>query len=465
MRLCTIIILAVLLCACNTSSNEVIDGILEVPENRNDSNSRTLKLVYKVLKAKKPDSLKVPIVYLMGGPGGATLILEEFWENNPLRKDRDIILMDQRGTGESEANCIEMGAAMFDIMRQDLDAKGEINALKTIFSECKETMKKDGVDLAGYNSRENAADFDDLRKALGYKKWNLLGGSYGSRLGLNIMRDYPEGIRSSVLAASHTPEADALNNLIPNFENSLFSVLRRCKENEDCNSRYPNLKERLLNALKKLESDPLHFYYDGKLFIMNPQDALTVFNLSVYHRQSMANIPLLIEALENGETEPLVNVLKGIENMFNLINRPMLNSVITYEELPFYDEFAMIESLKQSEIAFNMLQYADMGIEILNDWHPYRASEIENQAVVSEIPTLMVSGGLDHVTPVSNTTEALKHLKHGNEVIFPDDGHSLFNPCFFQIAEDFLNNPTQKPDITCSSKRKPIEWNLTKVVQ
>lgn len=465
MRSCIILMLAVLICACSTSSNEVIEGILEVPENRNDSNSRTLKLVYKVLKAKTSDSLKAPIVYLMGGPGGATLITEEFWENNPLRKDRDIVLMDQRGTGNSEANCTEMGAAMFDIMRQDLDAKGEINALKTIFSECKETMKNDGVDLAGYNSRENAADFEDLRKALGYKKWNLLGASYGSRLGLNIMRDFPDGIRSSVLAVSHTPEADALNNLIPNFENALFSILGRCEENDDCNSRYPNLKERLLKILKKLESDPLRFDLEGNPFIINPQDAWTVFNLSVYDRRSMADIPFLIEALENGETEPLVNILKGIENMYGLINRPMLNSVITYEELPFYDELAMIESLKQSEIAGNMLQYSDIGIEILNDWHPFRAADIENQPVVSEIPTLMVSGGLDHVTPVSNTTQALKHLKNGYEVIFPDDGHSLFNPCFFEITEDFLNNPTKRPDITCSSKRKPIEWNLTKFVQ
>ena len=198
---------------------------------------------------------------------------------------------------------------------------------------------------------------------------------------------------------------------------------------------------------------------------MNPQDALTVFNLSVYHRQSMANIPLLIEAFENEEAKPFFTILKGIENMYNLINRPMLYSVITYEELPFYDELAMIESLKQSEIAVNMLQYADIGIEILNDWHPYRASEIENQPVVSDIPTLMVSGGLDHVTPVSNTTEALKNLKNGYEVIFPDEGHNLFNPCFFQIVEDFLNNPTQRPDITCSSKRNPIEWNLDKLVK
>ena len=143
MRLWIILFFVVLLGACNTNPPyETIDGILKVPENRNNPNSRTLKLVFKVLKAKKPDSLKSPIVYLQGGPGGATLVMEEFWKNHSLRNDRDIVLMDQRGTGASEANCIEMGEAMFAIMKQNLDEEGETKALNAIFSDCKESLKK-----------------------------------------------------------------------------------------------------------------------------------------------------------------------------------------------------------------------------------------------------------------------------------------------------------------------------------
>jgi pimeloyl-ACP methyl ester carboxylesterase len=466
MRSWVILIFTVLLCACNiTSPNEIIDGILEVPENRKNSNSRTLKLVYKVLKAKKADSLKAPIVYLQGGPGGATLIMEEFWKNHPLRNDRDIVLMDQRGTGDSEANCIEIGDAMFAIARHDLDNEGEIRALKAILLECKETMKHDGVDVAGYTSKENAADFEDLRKALGYEKWNLFGVSYGSRLGLTIMRDFPNGVRSAVLAAILAPETNYINDYFRNFEHSLLSVLERCEKNEDCNNRYPNSKERLLRTLEKLQSDPLHFDYEGKPFVLNPQDALLVLNLSLYDRNSIGNIPLLIEALESGETEPLVNAIKGIEYLYTLINWPMNYSVMIYEELPFYDELAMVESLKRSEILVSLSLSSDFGVELLNNWHSYRASELENQAVVSEIPTLMASGGLDHVTPISNATEALKHLKNGYELIFSDEGHSLYNPCFFQITEDFLNDPFHKPDLECSSIRNPLEWNLLKPVQ
>lgn len=452
--------------SCSTTPQYVvIDGILEIPENRKNTNSRTLKLAYKVLKAKNADSKKAPIVFLQGGPGGATLIMEPFWENNPLRNDRDIILMDQRGTGISEANCIDMGKTMFSIARQDLDFEEEINAIKTILSECKETMKHDEVDLAGYTSAENAADFEDLRKTLGYKQWNLFGVSYGSRLGLTIIRDFPEGIQSAVLAGILAPETNYINNASGNFESSLFNILNRCKENKNCNDRYPNLKARLLKMLKKLQSEPLHFEYKEEPFILNSQDALAILFVSLYDRYSIGNIPLLIDAMENEEKQSLIEALKGIEYMYSLVNWPMNFSVMTYEEFPFYDEIALVESLKRSEALFNLPLSTNSGMELMNDWHAHRASELENQPVVSEIPTLMASGALDHITPSSNAVGALKHLKNGYELIFPDESHNLFNPCFFQITEDFFNDPFHTPDMQCSTTRHPIEWNLVSPVQ
>jgi pimeloyl-ACP methyl ester carboxylesterase len=216
------LLLLVVLFACNkTSPGEVLDGVLKVPENRNNPNSRTLKLVYKVLKAKETDSTKAPIVYLQGGPGAATLIMEEFWANHPLRTDRDIVLMDQRGTGESEANCIKSKKALFTVMRQDYDIEEDYEATKILLAECKKTIQKEGVDLEGYNSRENAADFEDLRKALGCKKWNLFGASYGSRLGLTIMRDFPESVRSAILLGVFPPESNLFGDRVRSVDISL----------------------------------------------------------------------------------------------------------------------------------------------------------------------------------------------------------------------------------------------------
>ncbi|WP_281540573.1 alpha/beta fold hydrolase [Maribacter aestuarii] len=463
MRSWTVLFLVVLFHGCNTAPPyEVIDGILEVPENRLNSDSRTLKLVYKVLKAKKADPLKSPILYLQGGPGASTLIMEESWKNHPLRKDRDIVLMDQRGTGASEANCVDMGKAIFAIARQDLGPKEELWALDSIFNQCRNALSQKGVDLAGYTSQENATDFEDLRKELGYEQWNLYGASYGSRLGLTIMRDFPNSVRSSIFVGVFAPESQ-LSETIIDFEKSLFEVLRRCEQNEKCNSSYPSLKTRLLKTLKRLESEPLHLNYNSQSFVLNRRDALLLLHQSLYSRYSIGYIPELIEAMEKGKSEPIESALQRVEFIYNFVNWPMNNSVMAYDELPFIDSLEVINAQEKSELGFDIMTFE--GFNSLSDWHPFRAPVLENQPVISEIPTLMASGSLDPVTTTRNTNEALVHLKNGYGVVFPDESHDLFNPCFLQITEDFLNNPYDKPDLVCSSIRQPIEWNLAKPSQ
>lgn len=457
-RLWTVLILAIFFHSCNTTSpNEIIEGILEVPENRLNPDSRTLKLVYKVLKAKKADSLKSPILFLQGGAGASTLIMEEYWKNHHFRNDRDIVLMDQRGTGASEANCIDMGKAIFAIARQDLGPKEELLALDSIFNQCKEALNQKRIDLAGYNSREIAADFEDLRKGLGYEHWNLYGASYGSRLGFTIMRDFPNSVRSSIILGVFAPESD-LSETIIDFEKSLFEVLRRCEQSEKCNSRYPNLKNRLFKILIKLKSEPLHFDYNSQPFVLNRRDALFLLHQALYSRYSIAYIPEIIVAMEKGELEPIKIALQRIEFIYNIVNWPMNNSIMAYEELPFIDSLEIINAQGKSELGFDIMTFE--GFNSLSDWHPFRAPVLENQPVISDIPTLMVSGSLDPVTPISNSIEALRYLKNGYGVVFPDESHDLANPCFLQIAEDFLNNPFHKPDLDCSTIRQPIEWNL-----
>jgi len=391
------------------------------------------------------------------------LIMEEFWKNHPLRKDRDIVLMDQRGTGASEANCINIGETIFALLKQDFNKGEETKALKTILASCKETLKQKGVDLNGYNSRENAADFENLRETLGYKKWNLFGGSYGSRLGITIMRDFPKSVRSAVLIGIFAPETDLFGAMFTNFENSLLAVLERCKKSKDCNDKFPNLKKRLLKVLKKLKNDPLRFKYDGKPFVLNSQDACLMLYSSLYDRHSIGNIPLLVEALEIKNYQALKNATNVLDIIYNSFNWPMNLSVLAYEELPHYDSIALNKSINQSEIGIEIAP--SFGIEPLKNWHMHRASDFENQAVISEIPTLMVSGSLDPVTPPSNATNALKHLVNGYGIVFSDESHALNNHCFDKIAENFINNPTLRPDIACSSVTRNIEWNLSGTLQ
>lgn len=466
-RIAVILCLLAVLYACdNTSQNDVLNGVLEVPENRRDSNSRTLKLVYKVLKAKKADPSKAPIVYLQGGSGVATvMIMEEFWANHPLRKDRDIVLLDQRGTGASGAYCIHFGESLFSIRAEDYNAVQAYGAMATLLAACKKEIQQKGIDLEGYNSREDAADFEDLRKALGYKKWNLYGGSYGTRLGLTIMRDFPESVRSAILSAVFPPDFNSFVDHVRTIEISLLMVFQKCGENPACNSRYPNLKERLQKVLTKMQTEPLRLAYKGKPYVLNSHEAFELIVQSLYDRYLIGNIPNLIEALENGEPQPIIEVMKTWEPVSDVMNFPTNFSVSAYEVLPLYNESDFEMAINQSEFGYARAFY-ELDIKLRADWHSYRASTTEFQPVVSDIPTLLLSGELDPVAPPGNATEALKYLRNGYEVIFSNESHGLLsNPCFTKMTEDFVNNPFQKPNINCSSETGPIEWNLSKLAQ
>ncbi|WP_172435816.1 alpha/beta hydrolase [Sediminicola luteus] len=441
------------------SSDSIVEGTLEVPENRNDPNSRSLFLKYKVLKALSPDSLKAPIVYLQGGPGGATLIMEKYFLEHPLRKDRDIVLMDQRGTGESSAICTDLGQSVFELMRQNLNLTENVKATQALLASCKKYAENNNVDLAGYNSRENAADFEDLRKSLGYEAWNIHGSSYGTRLGLTFMRDFPGGIRSAVFAGVLPIESGDLASKVLNIERSLDLVFENCTSNPNCHSRFPDLKNRLKTVLTTLDETPWHLKYKGNDFVLNAHDAFSLIILQLYDRRTIGQIPSFIEALENKDTKPIVHSLQGYEPFIGMVNIAMHYSVMAYEEFPFSPMEKIDEAIKNAHFK-NAYASTLPFYEIIADWHPYRAAPIENEAVVSDIPTLLISGEFDPATPPFDALSTQKHLVNGYAVVFENESHHFSNPCLTQIITDFIDSPFQKPNMDCSSKVAPIPWDL-----
>ena len=141
-----------------------------------------------------------PILYLEGGPGGSALADPDYWLESLLHTSRDIILLDQRGTGFSLPS--------LDCPETDAYTKEEdygYDSMVAAATACRDRLTLDGVDLAQYNSANSAADVEDLRLALGIDKWNLYGVSYGTRLALTVMRYFPAGVRSVVLDSVYPP--------------------------------------------------------------------------------------------------------------------------------------------------------------------------------------------------------------------------------------------------------------------
>jgi len=440
------------------NDNSVDCGFIEVPENRNDPNSRKIQLAFLVLKARKANAEKDPIVYLTGGPGGATLIQAGFWANSPLRRDRDFVLVDQRGTGYSNAVCNDLGTDLLSILAEDYDMAEEDKALREAAAGCKAELKKAGVDQAGYNTVHNAQDLDDLRKALGYEKWNLFGGSYGSRLALVYMRDFPDQTKTAVISALFPPQSSLYENFIGNFNRSLSLMFDACEADGSCNRRYPDIRNIFFEVLKSLEQKPYTFKWGGEPFVLNAQDMLMLTHQLLYARQTYGQIPNLIMAIKEKDESVLQAAVQTLSGRAQIINFAMNWSFNAYDEIAFYGGADIRKDLEAHPKLKPGPAFFMNDPDIVAEWHLHRAPASEKEPIHSDIPTLLANGTLDPVTPPDNARETLKTLPNGYFAEFPSDGHSVFGGCYFGMVQQFLDNPDKAPDMSCAAKPLRVNW-------
>ena len=233
-------------------------GYLVVPENRSRPTGRTIRLMVAKYPARSPEKRPDPVVYLAGGPGDIVPLEVNGLIAADFIRDRDILVMSQRGTMFSEPalTC----AASDDFARELLGLRFYSEATKRAHlaatEACHRELAATGADLSAYNSTESAADFADLRKVLGYDTWNVYGTSYGSYLAQTLMRDHPEGIRSvvldSVLPTTYNVAANWLN-----ARDGFDNLFQACAAEAACNAAHPRLEETFTGLVNKLEAEPL----------------------------------------------------------------------------------------------------------------------------------------------------------------------------------------------------------------
>jgi Predicted hydrolases or acyltransferases (alpha/beta hydrolase superfamily) len=239
-------------------------GYLTVPEDRSQSDGSTIRLYVAIFRSPNENPAPDPVIYLAGGPGGNALegIAYSFNDNfAPFLADRDVIVFDQRGTGYSEPSLAapELINLTYETLDQDLTPK-EYNELSLeALSDCHDRLVAEGINLGAYNSAENAADLNDLRIALGYEEWNLFGVSYGTRLALTAMRDYPEGIRSVILDSSCPLEVDLYYEGPTNANRAFRVFFDECASDLACSEAYPDLESVFYGVVDQLNSSPVIF--------------------------------------------------------------------------------------------------------------------------------------------------------------------------------------------------------------
>ncbi len=436
---------------CSSTSesrrSEIEFGKLEVPENRNDSDSRNISLSY-VYIPKTGSNDYPPMIFLQGGPGGSSLLMQNFFSNSPLRKNHDIILFDARGTGSSEAHCQEVGLEFLSLMAKDLTIQEEYEGTLELCKQCKKELESNNVDLAGYNSLENAADVEALRKHLGIDKWILLGGSYGTRLGLTYMREY-KAAEAAILMGLFPLEVNIYEGFVEGFNGALEYLFETCASDPDCNGRYPNFRSVFYETIEKLRTNPKSVQYQGEDFVINAQDALLLIHQMLYGRGTIQQVPAFVQALNGGETRVINQSINSTAARLSAINIATYLSVQAAEEVQFNDDNSFENQLSTYPDLKPGPAFFATDQKVLNQWHSHRSKAKENKRVNVKTPMLITNGIFDPITPIVNARNVMEYLPNATLVEFPLDGHSTFNSCFFNMVEDFVESGYKPPNASC----------------
>lgn len=443
-------------------SETVVCGKVSVPELHSKLFGKRLELTVLTLKARTNTPLPDPIIFLQGGPGGAALETIDYWQDLPWRDERDIILIDQRGTGYSEPDlkCPELY---------------EMEDLLEAAQACRDRLAR-VTNLQAYNSYENAADIALVIKALGYEEANLYGVSYGTRLALTIMRDHPTNIRSVVLDSTYPPQVERLIETKSNFYAMLQNLFADCKAIESCDAAYPELENNFVQTLKRLEQAPASIWSDA--IYLSGSDFLGVYFQAMYDERILKNIPFSMDRLAESNYGDSILLLSGIAEPNDLDNRAVLFarfleviidmiqnfwrdvyaegvyfSTECQEDVPFQKRVQIERATAALPEIFQTaaLDQADFMFDICDIWRVQRSKAIENEAVTSDIPTLVLAGRYDPVTNVKWGELAASTLSNSFFYTYPNAAHGVFlsGDCPVNMVQAFLNNPTSEPDSSC----------------
>jgi pimeloyl-ACP methyl ester carboxylesterase len=442
------------------SELDVTCGDLIVPENRfaPGENPPMIRLHVAIVASQSEEPLPDPFVYLTGGPGGRALdniggIVRIF---EAVLEGRDLIIFDQRGVGYSEPSldCPETTDLLVQILDQNLSAEEEIELSSAAFAACRGRLVAEGVDLSAYTSAENAADVRDLQRALDYQEWNLYGVSYGTRLALTVMRDHPEGVRSVILDSVFPPQVDSLAERDSNARRAFDSLFERCAADEACNAAFPELEAAFLDLVAQLDAEPIVVQVQSVDVLLNGDDLIGILFELLYDTDAIPTLPKLIFDVAEGSYDDLrIWVFRSIVQNF-FLSEGMYESVQCSEEFPFStveQDAAARPDLGQPMLEEYFDASVDGALAICDVWDVPAANAIENQAVVSAIPTLVLAGDYDPVTPPSYGRLAAQTLENGIFVEFPGVGHGIYGAreCARQMVGEFLDQPTAAPDTEC----------------
>lgn len=445
-------------------------GHIIVPETRNSNNPRTLKIAFCILKGSSSTGILNPILLLPGGPGdgmtGAAsgLASVSYWQDR--LEYADVIFFDPRGCGKSEPDlCPGMDEPenQYQLLLGKTDEEMNHETI-SVLKKCLDSLSLAKVDLNAYGSDEVAEDIEDLRLSIGVDKWNIQGGSYGSRYGQGLIRKFPQTVKSAVLLGLVPTVRNYEDNVLKSFSRSLQLTLKKCAEDPDCASQYPNLENKLFEALKYYDQNPLIIAAEEHTLVKNQNLKITgeviirgIFRLS-YGPIGIEIIPEVIQAVADKKEWVIKNFVNSLAGIFG--ENQDMNLFINCNDNPNYglsmqannyDEFTT--KLMPYFLFPNIISQRELG-----QLSGIRLDSTQEVPIPSEIPVLLSTGIFDPITPPENTMITSKYLTNSDSFTFPGESHwSRGNPCYSDLITAFYKNPEMPiSGEACLDESEPI---------
>lgn len=433
-------------------------GFVTVPEDRSGDLSDTLRLAIAIYRSASPNPAADPIIYVSGGPGEQSLDWSIHIYStviSPLIAERDFIVFDQRGIGYSQPvlDCDEISDTYLKDLRGKLPAGQELLYYQGAVASCHNKLTQQGINPQKYNSVASAADIKDIIRTLGYRQANLYAISYGTRIAQVIMRDYPEVVRSGILDSIVPVDTNLLENTTISADDQTNLVMTACANDPLCAAAYPNLAQTYAEVIQNLEQQPitLPIYSPDHQLETEQVDGDKFTNAILIASKYSNTLPLVPQAINRARQGDYA----AIEMILSSPSHTMSDLVMAVSVSFFCHE--QVQGSTPERLGTMLFDLCEL-------WGSDSPAPGENDAVHSDIPTLLITGKFDPTTPPFLAEQVQQGLTQSYLVTFTSQAHvpSLTDTsgCSQVIINSFLENPTSKPDTTCLQADDRISFTL-----
>ena len=386
---------------------------IEVPENRATGQGRRITLRVAILPSTGAERAPDPLFVLAGGPGAAATRYIRGYLRDPLRSRRDIVFMDQRGTGGS--HLLECPFYL-----PEDTARGVFPDFMPVdrVRACRARLEK-AADLAAYTTAASIEDLDEVRRALGYGRINLEGSSYGTRLAMEYVRRYGAHVRTVMLDGVVPPSLVMPDGFGRAAQQALDGILQECEASAECAAAFPDIRRRAAEVFARLDREPAVVPPTGSrpAMTMTRDNVAEAVRYLTYTTRNASRVPLLLHRAHGGDFSGLASFLLTYRG--NGLFDGLYLSITCAEDVPYLPADAAARDRDTYLRDYRIRQQRAACAE----W-PRGAAPATRDVVRSDVPTLLITGMFDPVTPPTFNDIVARGLRHHLNLKVPGAGHS-----------------------------------------